>query len=153
MLVIIFLIFFQVYGVSIMFGNDLHWYDCTQGEVMSFDLSLHDNESLTVAVSYLVGEGISKLPSDHQDSMAVYSWEDPSFWSTKSKRMTINSSASSGVLGSQSGRTPDQLLSPSSASGEDSSKLNKLMSSHGLFKMDNPLSKATSPRQRKTTMK
>ena len=109
-------------------------------------------------VCYLSGrDAISRLPSDHgpnNDSMTVYTWEDPSFWSSRPNHMTVNTSTtSSGGRSSLLERSPDLLPPPTTPTEEDTSKLSRLKASHGLFKMDNPLSKATSPRQRKTNMK
>jgi len=78
--------------------------------------------------------------------MAVFTWEDPYFWKTDSSRVAINTTTSSGGAPRTSNKkeqSPD--LKPSPTSAGDTGKISKLIASHGVFKMDNPLSKATSP--------
>ena len=98
------------------------------------------------------GEVNSRLPSDSSvqasESVAVFSWDDPSFWKMDSTSITTptSSSASSGTLTSKKKEhSPDQKPSPTTTVG-DTGKISKLIASHGVFKMDNPLSKASTPR-------
>ena len=101
------------------------------------------------------GEVNSRLPSDSSvqasESVTVFSWEDPSFWKMDSSCIAsittpTSSSASSGTLTSNKKvQSPDQKPSPTTMVG-DTGKISKLIASHGVFKMDNPLSKASTPR-------
>ena len=98
------------------------------------------------------GEVNSRLPSDSSvqasESVTVFSWDDPSFWKMDSTSITTptSSSASSGTLtANKKVQSPDQKPSPTTTVG-DTGKISKLIASHGVFKMDNPLSKASTPR-------